>query len=658
MSSTQQLLLGEGAGGVIPAYIEEVYSTSLYEGNGSTQTITNGIDLSTKGGLIWVKCRNNAPATGTDHALFDSVRGVNNQLSSNLQTAQVARTGNSFNTTGFTIGLAGGSNQTNNTGSIYDSWTFREQPKFFDIVTYTGDKASGRSITHNLGSTPGCIIIKSATDTERWTVYHRSLTAGNILDLSETNGEFAISNGISSVTDSSFTIGSSDRINSTGQTFIVYLFAHDAGGFGPTGTDNAISCGSFTTSGGTATVTLGYQPQWLMVKRTDGSGNWAIYDIMMGIPTGSDKRVLFPNTTGIEINGNNPFDLTANGFNVTNAAAFPGGAGTSTYIYVTIRRGPMKIPTVGTSVFTPTAYSGNGTYNRNIDTTITPDSIWNLVRNASGPDRTEFDSLRGWPYYSLYLNLNYVEAFSGADILARPTIMNSIRIASSGTNYLNNGSYTYANYSFKRAPNFYDVVCFTGTKPTVQTVTHNLGVAPELLIVKNRGSAGNWVTWNTTIAAANAANFITLNSDYFASPDNSYFNSTAPTASVFTVGTDNDTNMAGVALVAYLFATCPGVSKVGSYTGTGALQTINCGFTSGARFVLIKRTDNLGDWFVWDSARGITAGNDPYSLINSNAAEVTGTNYVDTTSVGFQVTAAAPSGINASGGTYIFLAIA
>jgi hypothetical protein len=87
------------------------------------------------------------------------------------------------------------------------------------------------------------------------------------------------------------------------------------------------------------------------------------------------------------------------------------------------------------------------------------------------------------------------------------------------------------------------------------------------------------------------------------------------------------------------------------------LQTINCGFTGGARFVLIKRTDGIGGWFVYDSARGLSSGNDPYLLLNTTDAEVTSTNYVDTTSVGFQVTAAAPAGLNANGGTFVFLAI-
>ena len=100
------------------------------------------------------------------------------------------------------------------------------------------------------------------------------------------------------------------------------------------------------------------------------------------------------------------------------------------------------------------------------------------------------------------------------------------------------------------------------------------------------------------------------------------------------------------------------MSKVGSYTGTGTTQTINCGFTTGARFVLIKRTDSTGDWYVWDSARGIVAGNDPYIALNTTAAEVTGTDYVDTDNSGFQLSSTAPAALNANGGTYIFLAIA
>jgi hypothetical protein len=117
-------------------------------------------------------------------------------------------------------------------------------------------------------------------------------------------------------------------------------------------------------------------------------------------------------------------------------------------------------------------------------------------------------------------------------------------------------------------------------------------------------------------------------------------------------------NYAGGTYVAYLFASCPGVSKVGTYTGTGATQVINCGFAAGARFVLIKRTDSTGDWYVWDSARGIVAGNDPYLTLNSTAAEVTGTDWVNTAASGFELSNAGGNLVNINTASYIFLAIA
>jgi hypothetical protein len=127
---------------------------------------------------------------------------------------------------------------------------------------------------------------------------------------------------------------------------------------------------------------------------------------------------------------------------------------------------------------------------------------------------------------------------------------------------------------------------------------------------------------------------------------------------VFSVGTNADVNTNNATYVAYLFASVTGVSKVGSYTGTGSTQTINCGFTAGSRFVMVKRTDSTGDWYVWDSARGIVSGNDPYLLLNSTAAEVTNTDYIDTANSGFEISSTAPAAINANGGTFVFLAIA
>jgi hypothetical protein len=176
------------------------------------------------------------------------------------------------------------------------------------------------------------------------------------------------------------------------------------------------------------------------------------------------------------------------------------------------------------------------------------------------------------------------------------------------------------------------------------------------MIVKSRSDARAWRVYTTTVGNTGS---LRLNSD--ASADSGitgYWNNTTPSDTSFTLGTDNDTNGSGQTYIAYLFATLPGVSKVGSYTGNGSSQTIDCGFTSGARFVLIKRSNNSGGWYVWDTARGIVAGDDPFLQLNATAAELTGDDSIDPASSGFVVNQTDFAAMNVSGGEYIFLAIA
>jgi len=178
------------------------------------------------------------------------------------------------------------------------------------------------------------------------------------------------------------------------------------------------------------------------------------------------------------------------------------------------------------------------------------------------------------------------------------------------------------------------------------------------MILKTRAGSENWIVYTAPTGNAGAL-YLSSTAALETAGGPGYFNNTTPTATQFTVGNYTSTNPSGGTMVAYLFATLAGVSKVGSYTGNaGYTVTVPCGFTAGVRFVLIKRTDSTGDWYLWDSARGIVAGNDPYLRLNSTAAEVTGTDYVDTYAAGFEVTSTAPAGLNATGGTYIFLAIA
>jgi hypothetical protein len=631
-------------------YIESCFSTWLYTGNGSTQTITNGIDLSTKGGLVWIKRR----SSSASHYLADTVRGTSKYLSTNVSSAEnwagtFTDTLTSFNSNGFSLG-ADGFGTVNISGETYASWTFREQPKFFDVVTYTGN-GGVQNISHSLGSVPGCIIVKSTSSAFDWAVYHRSLGATKGVYLNTTQAE-QTNNTLwndTAPTSTQFTVGNSSgpssSTNANGGTYVAYLFAHNAGGFGLTGTDNVISCGSFTGTGAAGNaITLGYEPQWLLIKRTDSTSDWAMFNNMMGM-TLTDDTYLWANLASIE-NTYNVLAPTATGFVFQDPYLNASGG---TYIYIAIRRGPMKTPTTGTSVFQATTWTGTGAaLQQNVN--INYDSFMQWRRNG-GYSTPWMDRLRGFGY-SLYTQQTSAEVNQTAFIAG--TLRNNFVNFVDGTYNLNGEP--WLNYAFVRAPGFFDVVCYTGTGSN-RTVSHNLGVVPELMILKQRSNGSNgWCVYSAPVG--NQRRLLLDTSDAQSSANAVFWNNTTPTSTVFTVGTAALTNENNTTFVAYLFASCPGVSKVGSYTGTGALQTIDCGFTGGARFVLIKRYDTTGDWWLYDSARGISSGNDPYLFMNSTAAEVTGTNYVDTDSTGFKVTAAAPAGLNANGGTYIFLAIA
>ena len=578
----------------------------------------------------------------TDHALYDTARGAPYDIASNLNTAQTAQpTGlTAFETNGFIIGSLA---KINTNAATYASWSFRKQPKFFDVVTYTGNGAN-RTIAHNLGSVPGCIMIKRTDTTAAWAVYHRVTAESQYTVL---NATAVVATGVTywnstTPTSSAFSLGTSTDVNASGGTYVAYLFAHDAGGFGLNGTDNVISCGSF--SGPSATVTLGYEPQWILFKNTANVSNWLIVDNMRGM-TVSTPRELYPNNTNAESFGGNFNSVTplANGFSV--GAGFSG-----TYIYIAIRRGPMRTPTTGTSVFGLNARTGTGA-NATVTGGQTDDAV--LIKNRGDVASLFSSRLTGTGY--LVTSSTAAEVAAGTTILqANPwDVMDGVKVGTTST-ITNASANTYINYLFRRAPGFFDVVCYTGTG-VARTLNHNLGVAPEFVIVKCRSEPFQWPVYSSALGATN---FVSLDLTNATAANSQIWNNTPPTATVFTVGTSASINAIDRTYIAYLFATVAGVSKVGSYTGTGTTLQIDCGFTSGARFVLIKRTDSTGGWHVWDSARGIVAGNDPYWLLNSIAAEVTGTDYVDTYSLGFEISSTAPAAINANGGTFIFLAIA
>lgn len=640
---TGMMQAAAGAAGGEGVFIEDVFSCFLYTGNSSTQTITNGIDLDGEGGLVWIKGR----SLLSNHRFVDTVRGAGNALSSDTTNASALQaTGlTSFSSNGFSLSSSAGYN---NSGDTYVSWTFRKQPKFFDVVTYTGTGAN-RTVAHDLGSVPGSIWVKRTDTSGDWQVYHRANTAAPETDFLVLNSTAATVDSNTRwndtlPTDTVFTVGTEATVNASGGTYVAYLFAHDDGGFGDDGTENVITCGSFTTAGVT-TINLGYEPQWLLFKFSSGGSAWNLVDNMRGfqVDRTGETVVLEPNTAAAE-SGLGLVGPTSTGFTFDN-----GGSG-ATLIFIAIRRGPMKVPTTGTEVFGLNARSGTGANATVTGSGGVSDAV--LVKNRGSAVESLFAArLTGTNYL--------VTSSSAAQVAAATTIlqanpwdvMDGVKVGTTST-ITNASANTFINYLFDRAPGFFDVVCYTGNGVGGQTFAHNLGAVPEMMIVKRRNANGR--PWVTYVAALGNTDSVELQSDRATQSSINVWNNTTPTASVFSIGAGADVNQSAGTYVAYLFASVANVQDIGTYTGNGTSLTVTTGFQP--RFIVVKRTNSTGNWIVGDSARGLPAGNDPALFLNTTAAETTGQDWVDVSATGFTVNETALNA-NVSTGVYLYWVI-
>ena len=639
-----------GAGAATPGlYVDDLFSSYLYLGNQTARTITNGIDLSGEGGLVWIKSRQSTEP----NSLCDTERGAGKFLRSNSTIQEYTDSSgrlSQFNSNGFNIGL---DTEVNETNKDFVSWTFRKAPGFFDVVTYSGDGNSSQTISHSLGCAPGMIIIKRRNANDTWYVYHRSIGATKYLSLTSPTSASGATTGVfnnTEPTSTHFTVGSAFYTNSSSGTYVAYLFAHDCGEFGTSGSEDIIQCGSYTGNGSYSgpTVDLGFEPQFLMVKNTSSSADWHVFDTMRGFPVEGNAKFLEWNNTFVEGN-TNAYQITPTGLKVVQIGVDWNLSGDK-YVYLAIRR-PHKSPEAGTNVLDVIARSGTGSTTV-VSGDIEPvDFVITKSRNTTNKP-VALTRLLG--NYGLETDATTVATTNVLGTSINPwDIQDGIRFTGDGDTNAS-GGFNYINYFFKRAPGFFDVVAYTGTG-SAQNVGHNLDAVPELIIVKARNVVDHWQVYSSV---TDETDFLMLNQTDATDDQVSKWNDTAPTSSVFTVNTDTGVNQSTKAYVAYLFATLAGISKVGSYSGTGNAINVDCGFAAGARFVMVKRTNGTGDWYVWDSERGIVSGDDPYIFFNSNAAQDTNDDYIDPLNAGFTITSSAPAALNTSGGTYLFLAIA
>ena len=493
------------------------------------------------------------------------------------------------------------------------------------------------------------MIIVLGQGTGDYWVYQKDVGNTKYLELNKTTAAQTNSGAWNNTTptDSVFTVGNGVPVNYSGQQYTAYLFADNDGDgeFGPTGDQDIIKCGSYTGDDldDGPEIDLGFEPQWLMVKNTSTTRNWIIVDNMRGIPTGGNDANLYPNLSNAE-DPAQQIRLTPTGFKCEAGGDNFNGNG-HTMIYIAIRRGPMAVPESATDVFDvvadTTTFSPSNTMGG-----ILADWMFGRARTADAAINW-FQSSRLSPK-TMAFNATGAEQSTQYVGFDRQTGIE-------WENTWSNTSGTYASWYWKRAPNFFDVVAYEGTGSN-QTIDHNLGVAPKFMIVKERTTTNNWVCY---LEALGNDKRMALNAASSVATDTTAWQSTTPTDSAFYVGANTQTNVSGEDFIAYLFGEVAGISKFGTYTGTGAAQNIDCGFSSGARFVLTKTyagTNPNANWNVWDSERGIVAGNDPYLALNSTAAEVTSTDVIDPYSSGFSLTS---SGVaNNSGTSYWFYAIA
>jgi len=622
------------------AFVDGLFQTTLWtgtaDGNTGAQDITTGIDLANKEGMLWLYNRDSATAPH----IFDTIRGANVRLRTDRTTesGSVDDLMDSFNSDGFRVGV--GTTFNNNTVKNV-GFTFRSQPKFFDVVTYTGNGVAGRTVSHNLNTTVGMLIIKGVSNSSDWSVFHRSVGNNKYLALNENHAAQTDTTRFQSTTPSSttFTLGSGNAVNGSGRTYVAYLFAHnnDDGGFGEPEDQDIIKCGSYTGNGSNdgPTINLGFEPQWLMIKDADGAENWQIFDNMRGMSVGQYPVHLYPNSAAAEGTIQNQFDINSTGFKITFNSNRTNANGDD-YIYMAIRRGGMQTPSAASDVFAldDSSTTDNGGYTLNSNFPVD----FYFFKNKAGGDSISIPRLT-------IGDLRFNSAGAEDD---RSSVMNfDSNTGVTRTSF--QGNIDSVDYAFRRALSFFDVVAYTGNGSN-RTITHNLGVAPEMMWVKKRSGSNNWKTFHANLGGTKS---MELNTTVEAETNGSaLWNSTAPTASVFSLGSAGDVNSGSHTYIAMLFATVANVSKVGSFTQSGATN-VACGFTgSTPAFIILKRTDAAGDWYLFDSERGIVAGNDPYLELNTSDAEVTNTDLVDPYSGGFATTS------SLTNGDYIFYAIA
>jgi len=417
--------------------------------------------------------------------------------------------------------------------------------------------------------------------------------------------------------------------------------------FGDAGDQNVIKCGSYVGNGDAdgPEIFLGFEPSWIMLKRTDSSENWGIFDTMRGIVTGGSDYFLRPNTNNDAATYGSTIEVTPTGFKLRGGQALS-NISNAEMIYVAIRRPDGycgKLPELGTDVFAMDTGAGSSTI-PNYDSNFPVDFA--IEKYLSGS--------QSWFTSARLIAKNYVETDNNiAEVSNNAYVFDSNVgwFAGSGSNS------SYQSWMWKRHAGF-DVTAFSHVVDQGDhAISYSLSKTAEMWWLKKRDSVISWYVWHKGLNGGTNTQdyYIPLNGNGAEESQTGIWGS-GPTSTHMTL--PNNTFGTGDYLLMFFAST--DVSKVGFYTGDGTSNgshEITCGFTP--RFLIIKCVTsgvNFSHWRVWDSLNGLDgSGNESYLKLNDNGAKVDGYDYIDTTSTGFKFnTNFGP--VNGSGNKMIYYA--
>jgi len=645
----------------------------VYAYDGTATNVTYQEATKFQPDLVWIKER----TTAEGHRLYDSIRGATKHLNSENTSAEATNTAGlaSFDSNGFSVGSyapvntnaedyvawcwkAGGDDVLNEEGSI-DSQVSANQDAGFSIVSYTGNGSAGATVGHGLSSAPEMVFFKNRTDTENWDgqIFGTIRMGLNSTEADQGNNLVTFGSTVMNLT-------TSNRNNGSGDNMIAYCF-HSVDGYSKVGS----YIGDGNESGNH--IVTGFEPQFVIIKATENVSDWIIFDTERDSVNPTTK-LLYANLSSAEQDGitdRSPdlyIEVTSNGFQIKGLNNDINVNGEK-FIYLAIAADPDVTQPVVENSFDVVTYTGNGG-TQSIDTDFKPDLVWIKCRDAARDNRL-VDSVRGVGL-ALISDQTATEQSESTGLTSFDS--NGFSLGSSGG--YNNNTENFVAWCWKagdhddnlpqintegtidsvvsvNAAAGFSIVKANSSSSNTDTVGHGLSSAPEMIIRKRLDGTSGWLV------------LVDINGTYYELFLNS--STAATSASSFATSTTIETRSgtSGNEYIWYCFHSVDSYQKVGSYTGTGATgNVINVGFKP--RFILLKNTSsgtNGDGWFMFDTTRSGSDVIDVNLQAHISDAESGPYSYTITvSSTGFEPTGSFANftGTNASGNTYIYLAIA